>query len=76
MKGTGGLRKYRIAFPGRGKSSSGRVAYVDFTVYETIYLITAYPKSEKDNLSEVERNEIAKIIAILEEGLKRQEKEK
>lgn len=71
--GTGGLRKYRIAFPGRGKSGSGRVAYVDFTIHETIYLITAYPKSEKDNLTEKERNEIAKVIAILEKGLKKQE---
>ncbi|MEA4866702.1 MAG: type II toxin-antitoxin system RelE/ParE family toxin [Sphaerochaeta sp.] len=70
LKGTGGLRKYRIAFPGRGKSGSGRVAYVDFTVYETIYLITAYPKSEKDNLSAEERKEIAKVIAFLEKGLK------
>jgi len=70
LKGTGGLRKYRIAFPGRGKSGSSRVAYVDFTVYETIYLITAYPKSEKDNLSTEERKEIAKVIAFLEKGLK------
>lgn len=65
LRGNGGLRKYRMAFPGCGKSGSGRVAYVDFTMYETIYLITVYPKSEKDNLSVVERNEIAKVIAIL-----------
>jgi len=70
LKGTGGLRNCRIAFPGRGKSGSGRVAYVDFTVYETIYSITAYPKSEKDTLSAEERKEIAKVIACLEKGLK------
>ncbi|MDR2897841.1 MAG: type II toxin-antitoxin system RelE/ParE family toxin [Spirochaetaceae bacterium] len=63
----------QIAFEGQGKSGSGRVAYVDFTVYETIYLITAYPKNEKDNLSKAERNAIAKIIVQLEEGLKEQE---
>jgi len=73
LRGTGGLRKYRIAFPGRGKSGSGRVAYVDFTMHETIYLITAYPKSEKDNLSAEERKEIAKVISILEKGLQKQE---
>ena len=55
VKGTGGLRKFRIAFHGRGKSGSGRVAYVDFTTYDCIYLITAYPKNEKDNLSPKER---------------------
>ena len=73
IRGTKGLRKIRIAFEGQGKSGSGRVAYVDFTVHETVYLITAYPKSEKDNLSKAERNEIAKVIVRLEQGLKKQE---
>jgi len=60
----------------QGKSGSGRVAYVDFAFYETIYLITAYPKKEKDNLSKAERNAIAKIIIRLEQGLKEQENKK
>ena len=68
IRGTKGLRKIRIAFPGQGKRGSGRVAYVDFTVRETVYLITAYPKSEKDNLSKAERNEIAKMIMTLKKG--------
>jgi len=76
IKGTKGLRKIRIAFEGQGKSGSGRVAYVDFTVHETIYLITAYPKSEKDNLSKAERNAIAKMIIRLEQGLEEQENKK
>ena len=70
IKGTKGLRKIRIAFEGQGKSGSGRVAYVDFAIHEVIYLITAYPKSEKDNLSKAERNAIAKVIARLEQSLK------
>lgn len=70
MKGTGGLRKLRIAFEGRGKSGSGRVCYVDFAVYDKIYLITAYPKNEKENLSKKERNAIAKMIEQLEKSLK------
>ena len=70
IRGTKGLRKIRIAFEGQGKSGSGRVAYVDFTVHETVYLITAYPKNEKDNLSQAERNAIAKMIVRLEQGLK------
>jgi len=73
IRGTKGLRKIRIAFEGQGKRGSGRVAYVDFTVYETVYLITAYPKNEKDNLSKAERNAIAMMIAKLEQGLKDQE---
>lgn len=52
------------------------MAYVDFTVHETIYLITAYPKSEKENLTDKERNEIANVIAVLEKGLQKQEMRK
>lgn len=40
MKGTGGLRKIRVAFEHQGKSGSGRVVYVDFPAYETIYLVS------------------------------------
>lgn len=69
MQGTGGLRKLRFAFEGKGKSGSVRVCYVDFAIYESIYLITAYPKSEKDNLSKSERNSIAKLIKALESAL-------
>ena len=76
IRGTKGLRKLRIAFEGQGKSGSGRVAYIDFTMYDTIFLITAYPKNEKDNLTKAERNTIAKMIVKLEQGLKKQETKK
>ena len=71
MQGTGGLRKIRVAFEGRGKSGGARVCYVDFAVYERIYLITAYAKDEKDNLSKSERNEVKKLIHILESSIGR-----
>lgn len=69
MQGTGGLRKVRFAFENRGKSGSARVCYVDIVVKETVFLITAYPKSEKDNLTKAERNDIKKLIEILEKNL-------
>lgn len=69
IKGTGKLRKMRFALPNRGKSGSSRVLYVDFVLAETIYLIFAYPKNEKDNLSDKERNEIKKLIEKLEQSL-------
>ena len=70
MQGTGGLRKVRFAFENRGKSGSARVVYVDFAIYEKIFLITAYPKNEKDNLSKAERNDIKKLIEALDNSLK------
>ncbi len=69
MQGTGGIRKMRFAFEQRGKSGSVRVIYIDFEVYEKIFLITAYPKNERDNLSRSERNELRQMIRILEEQL-------
>lgn len=69
MQGTGGLRKLRFAFPGRGKSGSCRVLYIDFVIDESIYFIFAYPKSEMDNLSREERNNIKKLIEQIERGL-------
>ena len=71
MKNTGGLRKIRVAFEGHGKSGSARVGYVDFAIYERIYLITAYTKNEKDNLTPKERAEIHKLIDILRDTCER-----
>ncbi len=69
MQGTGGVRKMRFAFEKRGKSGSVRVIYVDFEVYEKIFLITAYAKGEKDNLSDSEKKEIKQLIGALERQL-------
>ena len=49
---------------------------MDFAIYETIYLITTYSKNEKDNLTQAERNAVAKMIVSLEQGLKEQENTK
>ena len=73
MQGTGGIRKMRFAFEKRGKSGSVRVIYVDFEVYEKIFLITAYSKNEKDNLTQAERNELKQMIHILERQLEENE---
>lgn len=69
MQGTGGIRKMRFAFEHRGKSGSIRVIYIDFEIHEKIFLITAYPKSEKDNLTPAERNELKQLVSILERQL-------
>ena len=70
VRGTGKLRKMRFCFPNRGKSGSVRVCYVDFVIQEAIYLVTVYSKKEKDNLTQAERNNIKKMIKLLEVSLK------
>lgn len=59
----------RFAFENRGKSGSIRVIYVDFEVREKLYLLTAYPKNVKDNLSKAERNSLKQLVEILEHEL-------
>ncbi len=65
MVGTGGLRKIRYAFEGRGKSGSARVCYVDFAALEKNYLIQLFTKDEKQNLNDSEKNSIKKLVQIL-----------
>lgn len=75
MRGTGGVRKMRFAFEDKGKSGSARIIYVDFEVYEKIYLLTAYPKNEKDNLTDEERVAMKRAIKLLEQQLNENSKE-
>ena len=69
IRGTGGLRKLRFSFENKGKSGSTRICYVDFLLLETVYLITIYPKNEKENLTKAECNNIKKMIDALEKTL-------
>lgn len=71
MRGTGSLRKMRFALEGKGKSGSSRILYVDFVVHEIIFLIYAYPKNEKENISKEERNLYRRLIAQIGENLGR-----
>ena len=69
ISGTGGLRKMRFSLPNRVKRGSSRIIYIDFCVVETIYLIFAYPKNEKDNLSAEEKRNLKKLVARMKETL-------
>lgn len=73
MRETGGVRKMRFSFEDRGKSGSARVIYVDFEVHEKIYLITAYQKNVKENLTAAERIELKQMVKILERQLNENE---
>jgi mRNA-degrading endonuclease RelE of RelBE toxin-antitoxin system len=64
MRGLRGVRKARFALPGRGKSGGGRIIYY-VAVKETIYLMTAYPKNERDDLSPDQRRAILSVIESL-----------
>lgn len=69
MQSTGGLRKLQFSFSDRGKSGSSRVCYINIVRKEKIFLITAYPKNVKDNLSKAERNNIKQLVEILKSSV-------
>ena len=66
IQGSGGARKIRFQVQGKGKRGGARVIYVDFFRSERVYLITAYPKSEKSNLSPREIGIVKDIITDLQ----------
>jgi len=68
MKGTGGIRKVRFAVGGRGKSGGVRVIYYYYNETLPVFLLTVFAKSEKDNLTQRERNDLAKLVRILIES--------
>ncbi len=66
MRGTGGFRKFRYAsVKNRGKSGGMRVIHLFVANDGEIHIIDIFEKSEKENLTKVERNELAKIAALL-----------
>jgi len=65
IKGSGGARKVRFEAQGKGQRGGARVIYIDVVIDETVYLLYAYPKSVKDDLSQKEISSIRKAITIL-----------
>jgi hypothetical protein len=60
MQGTGGFRKVRVARSGMGKSGGARVVYIFRNAEFPLFLITVFPKNQKENLSKQERNALRK----------------
>jgi hypothetical protein len=65
IQGTGGFRKLRVGRSGMGKRGGARVVYILRNERFPIFLITAYGKDEKKNLTKAERNELARMADAL-----------
>lgn len=65
IQGAGGIRKLRWAIKGKGKSGGARVIYYYYNESMPLFLLTAFGKNEKANISPAERNELAKLIDLL-----------
>lgn len=51
IQGSGGIRKIRWGASGRGKRGGARIIYYWATNHDQIFMLYAYPKNERDNLS-------------------------
>ena len=62
IQGAGGFRKVRVGRGSMGKSGGARIVYVLRNESFPVFLVAAYAKNEKENLTKAERNELAKEI--------------
>jgi len=62
IPGSGGLRKLRWAGSGRGKRGGMRVIYYWQTADDQIWLLVAYPKNVRDDLSHEEIKQLKRLV--------------
>jgi hypothetical protein len=68
---TGGVRKIRWALEGTGKRGGARVIYYYHNESLPLFLLSAYAKSRKANLSKAERNAMKRLVPTLVAGYPR-----
>jgi mRNA-degrading endonuclease RelE of RelBE toxin-antitoxin system len=62
ISGTGGVRKLRWALAGRGKRGGARVIYYVHSERLPLFLLTAYAKNVRADLSAKERAELKALV--------------
>jgi hypothetical protein len=62
---TGGIRKVRWAREGAGKRGGARVIYFFYDPDRPLYLLMAYVKARKEDLSADEKRTIRQLAAVL-----------
>ena len=65
IRGTGGLRKVRWAGPGRGKRGGIRTVYFHHPGPEAIYLLAAFAKADREDLSPADRKVLSRLVAAI-----------
>ena len=62
IPGTDGVRKVRVAMPGRGKRGGARVIYYAYLPGETVYLIFVYAKNDQGNLTPDQKRATRQLV--------------
>src|SRR5580692_4537398 len=63
---TGGCRKARWARGNRGKSAGIRAVFYYYVSGGAIYMLEAYPKNQKENLTDAENNDLKSLAQAIE----------
>ena len=63
IPGSGGIRKVRFGFGGRGKSGGARIIYVFGGDDVPVFLLAAFAKNERADLTPKERTALRKAVA-------------
>lgn len=64
IPGGGGIRKVRWSVPGRGKRGGLRVIYFWEAEPEVFFMLYAYPKSERDDLSIAQLRQLRRLAEL------------
>jgi hypothetical protein len=65
IPGGNGIRKVRFGFGSRGKSGGARIVYLFVGQKLPVFILAAFAKNEKANLSAAERNALSKMVDVL-----------
>lgn len=75
IAGTGGIRKARAARGGKGKRGGARVIFYFWQLESTIFMLTAYAKSDQEDLSKDQKKQIKALVGALKKQEGEQEGE-
>jgi len=67
IEGTGGVRKFRLAGRGKGKSGGYRIITYFGGEDVPVFILAALSKGETANLTKAERNELKMIVSSIAE---------
>ena len=74
VPGAGGIRKIRWKLSGRGKRGGARVIYFVHGASIPLFLLTAFAKNERVDLSQADRNDFQRLTKFLVETYRRPSK--
>lgn len=66
-RGTGGVRKMRVAAKGHGKSGGARVLYLYQASVGRVFLLFVYPKTKQAMLTPEQRAVVRRLVSELQE---------